>query len=133
VAELADGSAASLAAALRERPDGEPSFAILRFPAGEAAPVLPLVLFSFCPDNSSVRLRMIHSSAKPAVRALVEAAGLEVDKSVETQDLEDVTEAWLCERVVRAEADTEDDAAAVRRPAPKGGRRILRKADPEVS
>lgn len=124
--------AAALRSALEQHAPNEPAFAVLRHAAADGT--LATVLVSICPDETPVRARMIHSSAKPAVKSLLESIGIEVAKSVETQDLSDVTDAWITERLQgerAAEADAPDPAASAqsRRPAPKGGRRLLPKAD----
>jgi hypothetical protein len=134
--ELAEGSASALAAALKARAEPEPVFAVLRYAlaasaADDGAPAPSvLVLVSFCPEGTAVRKRMIHASAKPALRTLL--AELEIKKSVETQDLDDVTDEWLAERVdaqARASDAAADEMLTARRPAPKGGRRVQRRPE----
>lgn len=131
-AHLDDGSASALRAALSARDGAEPVFALLRYvsraPAAEGAPASALVLVSFCPEGCVVRVRMIHASAKPALRSLLSELQLEVLKSVETQDLDDLTDEWLAERVEQPAAGAAD-GEVLRRPAPKGGRRVLRRPD----
>mmetsp|Transcript_4207 Transcript_4207/g.10840 ORF Transcript_4207/g.10840 Transcript_4207/m.10840 type:complete len:390 (+) Transcript_4207:45-1214(+) len=131
---FAPTGAASLRSALTQYVPNEPAFAVLRHASPDGA--LATVLVSVCPDETPVRTRMIHSSAKPAVKALLDSIGVEVAKSVETQDVSDVTDEWITERLQphgeRAdEAGTPESgtSAPARRPAPKGGRRLLPKAD----
>lgn len=121
---LTSASAATLRTSL-VTPSSAPAFAVLRVNAG--TPEEPLVLVSFCPDEAPIRMRMIHSSAKPALRAILASKGIDVAKSLETQDAEDITDTWLMERVIAASGNGGPSAEHVahRRPAPKGGRRLL--------
>lgn len=132
---LDEGSAGALCAALRARDPSEPSFALLRYrlaaPA-EGGAASALVLLSFCPEGTAVRKRMIHASAKPALRSLLAELELEVAKSLETQDLDDLTDGWLSERVGHGGPSDAADGGVARRPAPKGGRRVMRRAEDQA-
>lgn len=133
---LAEGTASALSAALKARDQSDPLFAVFRYtlqaPAEGEAPSV-LVLLSFCPEGTAVRKRMIHASAKPALRSLLAELELTVAKSVETQDLDDLTHEWLSERLEHSRAsDVVEEAATTRRPAPKGGRRVLRRPEDKL-
>jgi hypothetical protein len=130
---LPEGTASALAAAVKAQPEPEPIFALLRYvPASAASGGSVLVLCSFCPEDTPVRKRMIHASAKPALRSLLLELELEILKSVETQDPDDLTDEWLAERVGSGVAGAAEGGAVAelmlgaRRPAPKGGRRVMR-------
>mmetsp|Transcript_4450 Transcript_4450/g.11386 ORF Transcript_4450/g.11386 Transcript_4450/m.11386 type:complete len:385 (+) Transcript_4450:44-1198(+) len=126
--QLAEGTASALAVALKERDDSEPVFVLMRY-TPKGAPTSVLVLFSFCPEGATVRKRMIHASAKPALRSVLADLELEVAKSVETQDLDDVTDEWLAERVLSSELHVE--GPVLTKPAPKGGRRVMKREEEE--
>ncbi|KAJ1638219.1 hypothetical protein T492DRAFT_900337 [Pavlovales sp. CCMP2436] len=97
-----DGQLAEVA--LKERDDSEPVFVLMRY-TPKGAPTSVLVLFSFCPEGATVA------------------------KSVETQDLDDVTDEWLAERVLSSELHVE--GPVLTKPAPKGGRRVMKREEEE--
>jgi hypothetical protein len=94
--KLAAGTAEALRHALGARDAGECVFALLRFVMADDVRSKHIVV-SFSPDSAPVRARVIHSSAMPALRALLAEHGVDVAKSVEAQDLEDLTDEWLAE------------------------------------
>jgi len=115
---LAEASAAAVSAAL---PAAAPAFFLAKPSDSDFA------VFAFwCPDSAEARPRMMHSAAKGALLATLTAAGVQVSKSCDVRDADDVQDALTQQQDVAAAAAGDDSGALQelqfdRPSAPSGG------------
>lgn len=134
---LLPAAPAADAAALRSAlPRFEPAYAAFRFGldvAGRHGTTAPMCFVYSCPEACHVRTKMIHAANKAAVVSWLGSVGLEVHKTFEIRDLDDLSDEMLrAELVVEPRASSMgqlDSSAAMNKakPAPRGGRKLMRK------
>jgi len=106
-------------------PANEPCYCLYRWAHERAGASATSVVFAyFCPEESPVRLKMLHASTKGAILQTLPSLGVEVAKSIEGVEAAEFTEAELVSQVYGAE---KEQAAAITKAAPKGGRRLVKK------
>ena len=71
---------------------------------------------------------MLHASTKQSTLEGLVGYGVTVDKSLETSEPADVTEAWLTSELYPAEAASSQPAVTAKA-APRGGRRLVKKKE----
>ena len=94
----------------------------------EATATSSVVFIYLCPENAPVRSKMLHASTKgPFLKAL----GLEIAKSIEGVEAEELSDAELTRQVYASDAPSADTGPAIiSKAAPRGGRRLVKKTKP---
>lgn len=128
---LASQPAADAAALGGLLPAASPCYVVYRWAHERDGAPASAVLFLFvCPEESPVRAKMLSASSKGAVLASVQAAGVEVAKSIEGLEPKELCEAALVDEVYARDAATAAPAPALTKAAPRGGRKLVSRKKP---
>jgi len=117
----ASTSVPDLVAAL---PAAEPCYALFSYAHERAgSPCTAVVFLYVCPEESPVKLKMLHASSKGSVLQSLETMGVSVVKSLEGVEASDLSAELLDSELYPPSAD---DAAMsnITKAAPRGGRKL---------
>uniref|UniRef100_A0A7S0L591 ADF-H domain-containing protein n=1 Tax=Coccolithus braarudii TaxID=221442 RepID=A0A7S0L591_9EUKA len=105
-------------------PPDAPSYCIFRWSHEHEGEAQDPVLFIYCcPEHSKVRAKMLHASTKGGVITYLETTGVQVAKSLEVSDLDDLTESLITDEM----HPTVQQEKAISKPAPRGGRKLVKR------
>ena len=89
-----------------------------------------ILLLLFIASLIGIKDRFAYQASKGAVLASVQAAGVEVAKSIEGLEPKELCEAALVDEVYARDAATAAPAPALTKAAPRGGRKLVSRKKP---
>lgn len=105
-------------------PSSEPCYALFNFEHKREGEISKAVIFLYvCPENSAVKLKMLHASSKGSVLHDLESLGIVADKSLEGVEAADLTETFLLMELYPS-SNSDDIQTTFTKAAPKGGRKL---------
>jgi len=105
-------------------PPSEPCYALLNYAhERDGAPCMAVVFLYVCPEESPVKLKMLHASSKGSVLQALEAQGVSVAKSLEGVEASDLSSDLLEAELYPPAAD-DGAMPSITKAAPRGGRKL---------